>query len=397
MVRTSSTVKIVFIQYGDYREAFYNLTTGGEETYKSQKNSVEYVAGLPNTQGTEVCVICVNSKLRYDESLQNGLRAIGLPRLDANNKTICEILDRLQATHIVLRTPIPFVIKHALKNNANVLPLFADYFSNKGISSWYFNQKLVRLLNDPAIPIVSNHNLPACESLASLGVSRNKIIPWDWAATLSPDDFPVKSNISQNIRLLYVGSVSEDKGCFDCIKAVDYLDHSKYNYTLKIIGTGAVDKARELVSISKWPEKVVIVGATPNAQVIEEMAASDIVIVPSRHIYPEGMPNTIYESLVTQTPLIVSDHPVFVSRFESNNDAIFFKASQPPSLAQKIEYLVSSPELYQTLSINSKQLWLKLQMPLKWEELISNWLKGSDSQAQLLSKFAIDRTDTTGQ
>ena len=40
------------------------------------------------------------------------------------------------------------------------------------------------------------------------------------------------------------------------------------------------------------------------------MSAHDIVIVPSRHDYPEGLPMTIYEALAMRTPLVVSDHPM---------------------------------------------------------------------------------------
>lgn len=385
-------MNILFIQYGDYREAFNSLNSGGEENYKAQKHSVDYVAALKDTQGTEVCVLCVNSKSAYDEILPNGLRVVGLVKQDISNNAICRILDNFSPTHIVLRTPMAFVIEYSLNKQINVLPLFADYFSNRGLRSWYVNQKLVRLLNKPTIPIISNHNLPACESLARLGVNRNKIVPWDWPASSSPDDFPIKSIDSQDIRLLYVGAVSDTKGCFDCIQAMDQLDYSQHNYILRLIGPGDLDKAKELASQLAKPEKVDIVGSIPNSKVIEEMTAADIVIVPSHHQYPEGMPNTIYESLVTRTPLIVSDHPVFTARFEDNSDVIFFKASQPTSLAEKIEYLVKNPGLYQALSINSKPLWLKLQMPLKWDGLISAWLEGGPAHTRLLSKFAIGIT-----
>jgi glycosyltransferase involved in cell wall biosynthesis len=385
-------MNILFIQYGDYREAFNSLNSGGEEAYKAQKHSVDYVAALQEIQGTEACVLCVNARSAYDEILPNGMRVVGLVKQGISNNAICKILDNFSPTHIVLRTPIAFVIEYSLNKQINVLPLFADYFSNRGLRSWYVNQKLVRLLNKPAMPIVSNHNLPACESLARLGVNRNKIVPWDWPASSSPDDFPIKSIDSQDVRLLYVGAVSDAKGCFDCIQAMDQLDYSQRNYTLRLIGPGELEKAKELASHLAKPEKVDIVGSIPNSKVIEEMAAADIVIVPSRHQYPEGMPNTIYESLVTRTPLIVSDHPVFTARFEDNSDVVFFKASQATSLAEKIEYLVKDSGLYQALSINSKPLWLKLQMPLKWDELISAWLKGNSAQTQLLSKFAIDMT-----
>jgi glycosyltransferase involved in cell wall biosynthesis len=226
--------------------------------------------------------------------------------------------------------------------------------------------------------------------LARLGVANSKIVPWDWAATTTPDEFPTKKLDARNIKLLYVGAVAKDKGCFDCIDAMTHLsDDKNHDYTLQIIGPGDLETAKAFAAQLPLPEKVSILGSISNAQVLQEMANASIVIVPSRHEYPEGMPNTVYEGLITRTPLIVSDHPVFAERFIDQEDVIFFTASQPDSLAEKIKYLVNHPLQYQALSNNSKALWLKLQMPLKWDELITAWLADKSAQSEILSKFAL--------
>jgi glycosyltransferase involved in cell wall biosynthesis len=385
-------MNILFIQYGDYREAFNSLMSGGSETYKAQLHSVNFVADLKKIRGHDVCVICVNSAVEYDEILANGIRVVGFKNANANKGTLVKAIESFAATHIVLRTPLPFIVEHCLKHKINLLPLFADYFSNKNIRSWYNNKKLARLLSNGSIKLVSNHNYPACESLARLGVAKEKIVPWDWAATLTPDGYPNKTLRQGNIRLLYVGAVSNNKGCFDCINAMKHLADSTQSYSLHILGPGDLETARMLAAQLPKPENVQILGAVVNSQVIAEMAAADIVIVPSRHEYPEGMPNTVYEGLITKTPLIVSDHPVFAERFKENEEVVFFKAAQPESLAEKIEYLANEPKLYEALSNNAKSLWLKLQMPLKWDALISGWLEGESAVSEMRAKYALSVT-----
>lgn len=383
-------MNILFIQFGDYRDAFINLNSGGSETYKAQKQSVDFVADLKQVHGHHVCVICVNSASDYDDNLPNGIRVVGFNKKNVNREAIYGVIDSFSTTHIVLRTPLAYVLEYCLKNSVKVLPVFADYFSNKGLLTWYKNKRLTQLLNNPAIPLVSNHNYPACDSLARLGVAKEKIVPWDWAATTTPDSFPDKKLDSKSIRLLYVGAVAKDKGSFDCIAAMAHLLEDKnHDYTLKIIGSGDLETAKALASQLSSPERVSILGSISNTQVLQEMANATIVIVPSRHEYPEGMPNTVYEGLITKTPLIVSDHPVFTERFKDLDEVIFFKASQPNSLAEKITYLITHPLQYQALSNNSKALWLKLQMPLKWDELITAWLAGISAQSEILSKFAL--------
>ena len=386
-------MRVIFIQYGDYRSAYNNFISGGSETYKAQKYSVDFVYDLSKSDDFHVCVLCVNSKSFYDENITNKLRVIGVPKADRTNKYLCNILRDFKPSHIILRTPITNIISYALENNIKILPLFADYFSNKGIRSWLNNKRLANLLNNSEINVVSNHNIPASDSLARLGVDQRKIIPWDWPSLISPDQFSVKFHAGKDVQILYVRAIPEDKGPFDCIKAMDYLDYTKFNYKLKIIGSGDIQGAENLTASIKMREAVKIMGPISNDAVITEMTNSDVLIVPSRHKYPEGMPNTIYEGLITRTPLLLSDHPVFVSRFKDRKDVLFFNASQPRDIAKKIEFLFANPDLYRELSIESHNVWLKLKMPVIWGDLISKWIEGGSPISDLRMKYAIGFLD----
>ena len=382
-------MKIMFIQHGDFREAYRSFERGHPETYKAQRYSVDFVVDMAQKYGCEISVLCVKAKEKYNENLCRNVKAVGIQRNDVKNKNLINEICLFNPTHIILRTPIIKVIKYALNKNKYILPLFADYFSSQNIFQWYKNRRLSYILNNNAIPVVSNHNIPACESLAKIGVTRSKVLPWDWPQNREADGYPIRDLPSNNIKLLYVGVVSEEKGTFDCLAAMSMLKKSSNDCSLKIIGPGELEKA-EKYRVKNRLDNVEILGRIANDVVLNEMREADIVIVPSRHKYPEGMPNTIYEALSMKTPLIMSDHPVFNARFTNIQDVIFFKASNPSSLSDRIEYLIKHPEVYSSLSEKSLDLLSRLEAPLKWGNLISTWINGSDQLEKLRLKYNIN-------
>ncbi len=104
------------------------------------------------------------------------------------------------------------------------------------------------------------------------------------------------------------------------------------------------------------------------------MAKHDIVVVPSRHEYPEGLPNTIYEGLASRSPLIISDHPAYVNRFTDREDCLIFSAADSSDLAEKIESLMCDVALYNKLSKNSLNSLDSLYIGIEWTVLIGFFL-----------------------
>ena len=104
------------------------------------------------------------------------------------------------------------------------------------------------------------------------------------------------------------------------------------------------------------------------------MRSADVVVIPSRHDYPEGFPLTIYEALCAQTPMIVSDHPMFCEQLKHRVSAMIFPASDSMALAESLRTLLTAPELYANLSAMSQATWEKLQVSVKWADLLERWL-----------------------
>ncbi len=71
-------------------------------------------------------------------------------------------------------------------------------------------------------------------------------------------------------------------------------------------------------------------GLQPNSRVIEAMRSSDLVVVPSHHLYPEGLPCVFYEAIATGTPVICSNHPMFGASSASRLRCSFPRSARTP-------------------------------------------------------------------
>src|SRR5882672_7551761 len=120
-------MRIVFVQYGDYRTAVKNFAAGGAETYAAQRYSVDLVASLAQ-QHEHVSVICVNAD-PHDERLANGVHVQGL-RL-YSEVSVPELVARvaeLRPTHLISRSPIRPLLRWGARSGVRTLPLLATSF-----------------------------------------------------------------------------------------------------------------------------------------------------------------------------------------------------------------------------------------------------------------------------
>jgi glycosyltransferase involved in cell wall biosynthesis len=119
------------------------------------------------------------------------------------------------------------------------------------------------------------------------------------------------------------------------------------------------------------------------------MNAGDVVVVPSRHEFPEGMPMTIYEGLSSRSPVAVSDHPMFRGRVVDRESVVVFRASSPSSLFETVRDLAADPGLYARLSAGAAATCAAFFGPLKWDQLVTRWLGGREADHAWLRPFAL--------
>jgi glycosyltransferase involved in cell wall biosynthesis len=372
-------VPLTIVQYaGDYREAWERFERGGKANYQAQRYSVGFVASLAQRL-EQVAVVCAVTPEPYDVVLPNGVRAIGGGlRTGFDSRDLVPPVADTAPDRLVLVTPMLPILRWARRNRVRVLGTLADSFQAKGLLRRWRDRRLAAELNRPNVSWVANHGIAACLSLVKIGVMPDKIIPWDWPPSHTPDQYqPRTRDLGRALSLIYVGSLTEAKGVGDLLRALESLKRDGLEPELTIVGNDADGSIRDLASRLGLDGQVHFAGVIPNEDIPATMRSADVVIIPSRHDYPEGLPLTIYEALASRTPIIASDHPMFFGALAHEASALVFRAGDVGELAASIRHLNSDSELYAQLSRNSLDAWTALQLPVKWGELLSKWLDDS--------------------
>jgi glycosyltransferase involved in cell wall biosynthesis len=383
-------VRIVWVQYGDYRAGVENFARGGEETYAAQRYSIDLTTDLARTH-ERVSVICVNTD-PYDEVLPNGVHVMGL-RL-YSQVSVPELVKRVAAlrpTHLISRSPIPPLLRWAVQSKVQILPLLATSFPVGGWRLRLRHWRAARVLRNPAIRVVGNHALNSCLDLRRIGVPPEKIVPWDWPPTVRPSERAPKLRAASEgpVRLFFAGVISEDKGVGDCVAALKLLRERGFDARFSFAGAGDIERFQAQARNLGIESAATFLGKIPHHRVVTMMNEHDLTVVPSRHSYPEGLPLTIYDSYCSRTPLIASDHPMFRGRVEDGFAALVFRGGSPESLADRAEQALRSPELYAQLSRNSEAAWQKLQLPVRWGDLLQTFLAGPEEERTLLARYSL--------
>jgi glycosyltransferase involved in cell wall biosynthesis len=382
---------IVFVQYGDYGRAVRRFAAGGKEKYYAQKYAVEHIAFLA-ARYARVTVITFCRDHPF-ELLPNGVGARGVLLYPAGGKArhveLLRSLEEMKPTDIILVAPIRSVLHWAVRRRVRTLPLFADSFFASGWKARLKDWLLARLLNHEHFSWVANHHIAASQDLARIGVDPRKILPFDWPPIVSPRDYaPKEAPVGEPFKLLYVGQVSTAKGVGDALRALALLP----GCTLTVIGSGPDEMSLWAMSEDNAiAGRVRFDGLLAHDQVLEMMRSHDVVLVPSRHEYPEGLPMTIYEAFCTRTPVVASDHPMFLRRIVPDENALVFKAAAPAALAAAVQRLMTHPDLYGAISKRAGEAAENYLCPLRFHDLINTWLQGDAEGDAYLSSFSLAR------
>lgn len=378
---------ILFIQTGDFRETYLRLANGGAETYRDQKKSVDFVASLAPTARTTTLVFGSES---YQTELTPNLWSAGLQQSALRASDIAGIFDEVRPTHVILRTPHLGALKEAQRRGIWLLPSFADIFDRKGIRTILQNMAIRRALIRSRAPCVSNHSLNASRSLVTaLGLPAEMVVPWDWSKV--PSAKKSKNGLVDPTRptAFFAGAMIEDKGVGDCLEAIATLRQDGLDVSMRFAGPGDIDQWCARADVLGISDLVHFLGMVPNAQVRHEMRTHDFVIVPSRHSYAEGLPNTIYEGLASQSVLMISDHPAFTGRLTPNEECLMFSASQPKSLAHCVRRATEDTTLYKRISMNSELAHERLYIGMEWTALVEAFLEDPENNYEWVKRNSL--------
>ena len=382
----SSRQKLLFWQTGDFREAYQRLRSGGPETYRDQRRSVDFAASLTNR--FDVVIVATRAE-PYKETLAEDLRAVGLSAaMSFDKKGVSQLLDDLSPDLIICRTPTPGALAWAKRRQVPTLPTFADIFARGGPRTMWRNLQLKRLLTGPHIPCIANHSLNASQSLVSaLGLPAQKVAPWDWARVPTTARQPGQTPPL----IFFAGALSEPKGVGDCLGALKRLADRGVACRFEFAGPGDTDDWRSRASALGVGAHADFPGVIPHADVRARMAAADVVVVPSRHDYPEGLPNVIYEALAAGAPLVLSDHPAFGGRVKDEAACLTFPAGDADALANQIGRILSDPPLAAALTRAAPAAHDALYIGLEWTALVELFLNDPTNRTGWVAEHSFER------
>jgi glycosyltransferase involved in cell wall biosynthesis len=379
-------MKILHISYtGDFPEAYERLyIKNGKENYYGQKYSVGVVIDQAR-KGDEVLILVVKSNIEtsgYRVKLEDNLEAMALDTsiqdFKVCRKKIEEAVKEFAPDCVLLRFPDVRLLRFFRKNHIPVFPVFFDSFeyNRGGIKAKLAKYWLYYELQHPSVRWVANHQINAARSISNLGVNPNKILPFDWEHDDSPSNWnkTIPADLdTKTINVFYAGAVVEDKGVLDLIESAKYVMDAGRTIQIRIAGKIIDNRCEDFAKQLGVDHCVEFLGLTDHDKVLSYMNAADVVVVPSHHSYPEGLPMTIMESLMVHTPVIVSDHPMFVGRLGKRGAVRFFHEKDASALAEVILSTCSSVEAYQNRSINAPLEWQDICLDLKWGDMINLW------------------------
>ncbi len=380
-------MNILFFQFGNFAEAFERLKSGGEETYRDQRRSVDHAAGLAEQHNVTVVALRTEP---HDVRLADRLRSIGLADYSQSRRALGALLDDIRPDVVICRTPHRGMLGELKRRGIRTFPCLADNVSNDGVRQRISAFRLSMVMRGKHISCVSNHSLRASQSLERvLGIPADRIVPRDWSPMQAHGD--IKTGVRNPARptAFYAGAVIETKGVGDVLKAIGLLRDRGVSLSVTFAGAGDLALWKSKAEALGIGELAHFAGMLPNQQVRAGMRDCDLVLVPSHHEYAEGLPNTLIEGLASRSPVVVSDHPVFADRLVHERDCLMFPAQNAEALATCIGGLCKDAGLYEALSANAQATLDRLRFGVEWTEMVDMFTADPDNSTGWVQKNSL--------
>ena len=170
---------------------------------------------------------------------------------------------------------------------------------------------------------------------------------------------------SDNVNLIYAGSISEVRGVFGMIKAVKLLVQEFENIRLLLIGpvvsASLKIKIKEMIWNDGLVEKVTLIGKIPLSEVCKFYSTCNLGLIllhPERN-YLSCLNTKIFEYMATGLPVIASNFPLWKKFFDTNKCGITVDPLDPEDIAEGIKYLISNPGLMREMGEEGKRAYLE--------------------------------------
>ena len=170
--------------------------------------------------------------------------------------------------------------------------------------------------------------------------------------------------------ILYCGHVVKTKGVFELIEACSHIT----GITVKMVGYVTDEMRKSIDDSANSADWLEVVGELPYTDVIKEMMATDILVLPS---YTEGFPNVILEGMETGCAIVATDVgaiPQILEEERGEKYGVIVKPCDIDGLEAAINYLLNNPEEKEAIRCRAiARVEERYSMETIWRDLVSIW------------------------
>lgn len=213
---------------------------------------------------------------------------------------------------------------------------------------WRLTMRLVGLLSTKVVVL----GMAAQATLNELGVASCVIpnaIPFPPTTVQTHE----RANGSAPLRLLFVGTFGERKGCHDLLQALALLRREGLNCCLDIVGreeyAGEESRLRHDVEAYGLSDLVSFLGQLPPEKLGPLYSSSDVFCLPS-HL--EGLPMALIEAMAYRLPAVATPVGCIEDLVIHGETGLLAKVGDAASLAGEIGRLARDPDLRSKLGDN---------------------------------------------
>jgi glycosyltransferase involved in cell wall biosynthesis len=221
--------------------------------------------------------------------------------------------------HIFIKESSEFLIKHInniIYKSDKLIVLsewWVDYFKNK-----FPDKKITKLYN--SVPIQSVIN---------------------------------RSNPSKKISFLFLGLISNNKGCYDILNVAEKLVNRKVDFEINIGGNGESEKLCKIISEKNLSKVVNYLGWISGDKKNEIFQKSNVYLLPSKN---EGLPVSILEAMSFGLPVISTRVGGIPEMIEENKSGFIIEPGDLNALEEKMMYFIENKDKINQMGNISKTI-----------------------------------------
>lgn len=190
---------------------------------------------------------------------------------------------------------------------------------------------------------------------------------------------------SQKLKLLYVGSISCEKGIYFLLEAIRQLDSDQISLTLvgkKYIGD------RLLEPYKKWCN---FIGDIPHAQVKQYYSSSDVFVLPTLF---DSFGRVISEAMSYGLPVVSTNHAGAADYIKDNVNGFVIPAGDINSLVNVIQYFIDNRDEIKRMGINANNT-AQIHTWTYYEEEYVKTIKRIIDKESKNESFIFDKSSST--